>query len=88
MVKFVPASVNESAGNDCLPSCCESAARRLLGPSMAFSSSRGEARSSSRSCAATRMADIGWVPLLSVTKPSEGSKVSVYFSCTGGGGYF
>ena len=54
---------------------------------MALTSSHGEARSSSRWCAATRMLDIGWLPFSSVTKPSVGNTVSVYFSFTGSG-YF
>jgi hypothetical protein len=44
---------------------------------MAFSRSLGEARSSSRRCVATRMPDIGLLPVLSVTNPSVGSTVSV-----------
>src|SRR5262249_43237355 len=39
----------------------------------------GDARSSSRSSAATRMLDMGVFPLSSVTKPSVGSTVSTYF---------
>ena len=34
------------------------------------------------------MPDIGWLPLSSVTEPSVGSTVSVYFSLIGGSGYF
>ncbi len=73
MVKVVPPSAKETAGSDCWPSRCGSAARTLLGSSIALINSRGEARSSSRSSAATRMRDIGWLPLSSVTKPKAGN---------------
>src|SRR3984893_5193850 len=88
MVKFVPWSVNETAGSDCWPSRCGSAARTLLGSSIASINSRGEARLSSRSSAATRTRDIGWLPFSSATAPSEGSRISLYFNLIGGSGYF
>ena len=47
----------------------------------------GEARWSSRRCAAMRIDDIAVAPLSSVTKPIVGSAVSVYFIFAGAG-YF
>src|SRR5580704_16756938 len=87
MVKRVPWSLNETAGSDCWPSGCGSAARTLLGSSSASINSRGEARLSSRKSAATRLRDIGWLLLGSVTTPKLGNRVSVYLSLIGSG-YF
>src|SRR3984957_349020 len=55
--------------------------------SMARSSSVGEARSSSRSCAASRTPEAAVLPLSLVTKPSVGVITSVYLSCSTAG-YF
>ena len=67
-MKFVPPSAKLTARKVLLPSFWFAAARNPLFASSALSSNVGDARSSSRNVAATRMPDIGLLaPLSSMT---------------------
>ena len=67
-VKLDPPLAKPSASKVCLPSLSFASGRTFFGSSIILSSKVGEARSSSRSAAATRMPDIGRLaPLSSIT---------------------
>ena len=64
MMNVVPPSAKGNRRQRLLAELLGSRGVDIFGSFMAFTSSHGEARSSSRSCAASRMPDIGWLPLL------------------------